>query len=415
MASINRRTYEGFQQETRRKYNLKIFWRGALTGFLAAALIFALCFLTLGPLVFGRGEETSTLETSSSEASSTEASSLETSSAQIGGEALSSEPVSEEKSKEADSVETSGEESSVPVSFVSLQIPANLGGKAALEAIIKPEKSSVATSKPASQTVSQAPSPNPVPSPLNTSSPAYLYAGEMQPESFLADSLFIGDSITQGMGLYLPDLNTTVLGVRSLNPDSVFTATVNGPGGKKMSIPKAAIAYNPKRIYIMIGTNGIAWMSQSYMIGRLGELVDQLHKALPKTKIILQSIPPVSRGKYNSDNRFSVKNIDAYNTKLLKLAEEKGVEFLDVNGFFRDKQGYLPSNETPDGIHFYKANYQKWVAHLLCHTVANRDKPVEVSSVSEPESSSQTETSEAVSILPEENKSSEETASAVAE
>ena len=176
MASINRRTYEGFQQETRRKYNLKIFWRGALTGFLAAALIFALCFLTLGPLVFGRGEETS-----SSEISSLEASSLEISSAQTSGETQSSEPVSEEESKEMNSAETSGGESSAPVSSVSLQLPANLGGKAALSAIIKPEKSSVATSKPANQTVSQAPSPNPVPSPLNTSSPAYLYAGEMQP------------------------------------------------------------------------------------------------------------------------------------------------------------------------------------------------------------------------------------------
>ena len=318
MARIQRRTESYSPREIRRRtVNRRIFIVGLVAGLLISALIFTLCFVFLGPVVYGP-------KPSHSEISSA-------------GEPFSlpvSEPVSVPKPAEPSSApepssEPPKEISSQPAPEISSETHAEIPSKPASSPVHKPDHSGLLSS------------------------------------AYLEDSVFIGDSITQGLGLYLPDLNATVLGVRSLNPNTVFTVKVNGPKGKKMTIPQAAVAYRPKEIYIMIGTNGLAFLSQTYMVDQLRTLIAGFQKQLPGCRIILESIPPVSREKYQSDHRFSVKNIQSYNAKLKKLAEERKISFLDVNRLFRDSQGYLPSAETPDGIHFYKKNYLKWLNFIL--------------------------------------------------
>ncbi|MEG0664321.1 MAG: GDSL-type esterase/lipase family protein, partial [Clostridia bacterium] len=187
-------------------------------------------------------------------------------------------------------------------------------------------------------------------------------------DAYLNDAVFIGDSITEGLKFYLGALDTKILSAKSLNPDTIFTAKVDCPDGEKRTILKGLETIEFSKVYILIGTNGIAFMEKNYMISQLSKFIDDIKKIKPNCAIYLQSMTPVTKKKYESDNRFSLENISQYNLQLKELSLKKQIYYLDINSLFSGQDGYLPSDQSPDGIHFYKNQYKTWYEFILTHT-----------------------------------------------
>lgn len=201
---------------------------------------------------------------------------------------------------------------------------------------------------------------------------------EVQPQSFLSDAVFFGDSLTAGLGLY-GNLGAQVIAGTGVNPQTVFDRPViNVPGSdERISMMTALenVSPSPSKIYIEIGANWVGEQSgitEKTFLKQYLAMLDAIRELHPESIVYIQSILPVSREydtNENGQNRYGLTNelIRTFNASLEQLAEEQKVWFLDVYSALADEEGYLPSEQTTDGMHLKPDFYNKWTDYLCAH------------------------------------------------
>ena len=190
-------------------------------------------------------------------------------------------------------------------------------------------------------------------------------------KEYFSDALFVGDSITSGFTIYDMFEGFNCIYKVGVNTHSAMTDEFHTTSsGQAMTMVEAVKYYSPRKLYIMLGTNGINWASTEWLLSGYKELVSVLMRENPNCSIILQSIPPVSEEKAASNSGFSKENFDKYNNGIRQLAIEQGCFFLDINSAFATSSGYLdPAYAAGDGLHFGYAGYQRWYDYLMTHTL----------------------------------------------
>ncbi len=209
-------------------------------------------------------------------------------------------------------------------------------------------------------TTTEATAANPVPA--NETSETIQYLQD--------NCVFVGDSLTVGLASYgyLPQKN--VIASVGMNIDSVNTDTLDTAFGNT-TVVDAVYQAKPSIVYIMLGSNGVSWMSNETMLERYKTLVDNLKAKIPDIKIYVMSIPPVTTAKETAGT-YAVKNsdIDAYNSALLQFANDNGLYYVDVNTALKNNEGRLSEDmAAKDGMHFNKSTYQIMLDYILSHTV----------------------------------------------
>ncbi len=191
---------------------------------------------------------------------------------------------------------------------------------------------------------------------------------------FFRNDLFIGDSISTGYSLYgfLKDKN--VFAKVGLNPNTVLTKRVSTCYGD-LYVADMLHYTKPERVYVMLGSNGIQWLSNSAMISSIDSLVGIIQEASPDSKIYLISVTPVTPGYDSTVEDVNVmEKINDYNSDLKDFAEEKGVIFINVAEDLKDEYGYFSSAfAESDGMHFKPGAY-KVVLSKIERTVKELDE-----------------------------------------
>ncbi len=210
------------------------------------------------------------------------------------------------------------------------------------------------------------------------SQPQPVYAfGQPIPEtpqvddSYFDDAMFVGDSITTGIELYGVMPNATVVASTGINPNTIMTTPdIELADGSSVTILQAMSAYHPKKIYIMLGSNGVEFIGKETMMELYGEFIDAVKAQHPDSIIYLQSILPVTQAKEAASPELSNDKIDEYNAAIMELAGEKEAYYLNVAESFKDETGALPDEASPnDGMHFGVSHYEVWMDYLKCHAV----------------------------------------------
>ena len=187
-------------------------------------------------------------------------------------------------------------------------------------------------------------------------------------ESYFADAAFVGDSLTQGLQLY-DILDTEVIANRGINLESIYNPDKIRVAEGYTSVFNELERIQPKKIYVQLGMNDIAWRTEKDFSRLYGELIDKIHSDFPESILYVQSIFPVTGWYAEKDNGIDNEKVVAYNKLLLDLANEKGCYYLDVHSALVNENGVLPDDMSPDGIHLNAPHYQKWFHYLKTHTV----------------------------------------------
>lgn len=201
--------------------------------------------------------------------------------------------------------------------------------------------------------------------------------------TYFENCVFIGDSISAGfsaygfipeknvyasIGMNIDKINTQTMPIMLKDSDDASTYSI-----REMTVIDALKISRPDTIYIMLGSNGIAWLTNSYMIERYQVFVDSIKAELPDTDIYIMSIPPVTVNREAPDNpngQILNSNIDAYNSELLEFANNNGFYFIDVNTCLKGNDGKLPTEWAGrDGMHFNRDTYNIVINYILSHTV----------------------------------------------
>lgn len=170
---------------------------------------------------------------------------------------------------------------------------------------------------------------------------------EVVPENIV----FLGDSITD-----FYDLDKYYEGYHVVN---------SGIGGNQTKdilddMNGRVYQYNPSKIFILIGTNDLHdGKSVEEISDNIKQIVDEIVKNRPETKIYLESIYPVNKDinevavgtRTNSD-------ITEINNLLEDFCEEKDINYVDIYNLLTDDDGNLSNEYSNDGLHLNDKGYE---------------------------------------------------------
>ncbi|MGN1087053.1 MAG: GDSL-type esterase/lipase family protein, partial [Porcipelethomonas sp.] len=194
-------------------------------------------------------------------------------------------------------------------------------------------------------------------------------ASEPLSETYFGKCVFVGDSISVGLADFQLVPVKNVFAELGMNIEKINTETMKTAYGDVTAI-EALKEAKPENVYIMLGSNGIAWLSTADMIEYYSQFVDEIKNSLPDTKIYILSIPPVTAERETAEEEPILNSdIDKYNSELLKMADEKKIYYVDINTALKGNDGKFPADMAEkDGMHFVKTTYTVMLDYILSHT-----------------------------------------------
>jgi hypothetical protein len=159
---------------------------------------------------------------------------------------------------------------------------------------------------------------------------------------------YVGDSVMCGMANYLNNKKKGrhVIGKIGISPWNFWR-------GEYMD---KVLAYNPDRIYIMLGVNSLVGTpSRQHCDGIIADykkIIKICRKNNPDVEIIILSVAPCTAGCRETSNSY----INMYNKKLKQMAKKKRLLYYDFSSEFKDSTGYLKKEYNGgDGLHWSAA------------------------------------------------------------
>jgi len=189
-------------------------------------------------------------------------------------------------------------------------------------------------------------------------------------DSYFNDAVFIGDSRTEGFGMYSGLKKATFYSEKGLTIDSIYKDKPVKINGEKVTIIDALKSHSFGKVYIMLGVNELGWPYEDVFIKQYKKLIDEIKKAQPDAVIYIQSIIHVSKEKdKNPPSYITNKRINSRNKAIKKMAEEESVNYLNINEVLTNESGNLFENAATDGVHLNQKYCLIWKDYLLKHTV----------------------------------------------
>jgi len=196
--------------------------------------------------------------------------------------------------------------------------------------------------------------------------------------------VFLGDSTTYGLMPYgvLPGGKTSEqvwYGPKgTLALFNVKTAKISCEAfSESMRIPDALAKYPPDILVITLGVNGVSSLDEEGFKEYYGWLIKTVFEKSPNTKIIAQSIYPIS-SFYQYQNTLNNKKITVANGWIRDLVSEyynkgKAIYYLDTYNKLLDEHGeYMDldyKNSASDGIHLNKTGHKVVLKNLRTHMI----------------------------------------------
>ncbi|MFB0840791.1 GDSL-type esterase/lipase family protein [Paenibacillus oleatilyticus] len=168
-------------------------------------------------------------------------------------------------------------------------------------------------------------------------------------KSMFSSSVFLGDSITGGLSFH------GVLDDKNVMGNSGATAMF------ALEYVDDLAGRNPKHVFIQLGSCDLLWPTDNpkqFSLTNYAKLIGTIKEKLPKAKITILSVTPVTAEAEKSEPRY--KNIADYNQGLKELAAKEKVDYTDVSPIFTAH----PDLHDKDGVHM-KAEYYTQLLKLL--------------------------------------------------
>lgn len=187
-------------------------------------------------------------------------------------------------------------------------------------------------------------------------------------DEYFADTVFVGDSRTEGFKLYSGLKTADIFAAKCISVDNIYSENaVLSSGGEYVPIIDALSWQSYSKVYIMLGINELGYDIETF-IELYSKLIDNIRELQPEADIYLQAIIPVSKRKDQNNSIYTNGRICAFNEALSKLAAEKELFFIDTYSALCNEDGYLPEDASFDGVHLIKDYCIQWLDYLKTHT-----------------------------------------------
>lgn len=216
---------------------------------------------------------------------------------------------------------------------------------------------------PAPETTTAAPDTDPEPEQSEPEQSGGELSSDYNKEVFSND-LFIGDSITTGLSGYGILSPKNVAAAVGYTPYKAYTTEIALGDGSTGTALDYAASMQPKRIFVMLGSNGIT--SASAMEDSYRTLLEKLADKCPDSEIYCLSVTPVTSDSSSAASAGITNDmITDFNKYIKSLAKEKGLTYIDLYTLFSDDNGYfLHEYAENDGLHFKGNTYKVMLSYI---------------------------------------------------
>lgn len=170
--------------------------------------------------------------------------------------------------------------------------------------------------------------------------------------SFFKESAFAGNALAQTVGMYgiLPE--TDFYADVNVNLENVYTITTSG---STTSVSEQFKSRRFSKVFLSFGENELRTMTSSEFKTKYKELIDKIVDYQPKARIYLIGIPPVTAEVSSEDDKLTAKRINEFNKRIMSLAVDEELYYVDSVDALGDNKGFLPKGVSGDGINLNKA------------------------------------------------------------
>ena len=171
------------------------------------------------------------------------------------------------------------------------------------------------------------------------------------PNEKFANSIVLGDSITQGLYEYGVLDESLVIADRGTEVSKLGNSKIEEHISKVIDL-------HPQSIFLSYGLNDLSALQGNSDLFKENykAIIVQLKEALPDTKLYINSILPVTQ--HAIDTTVYYENIPQFNEKLIELCTENNITFIDNTDLVK------PEYYGSDGIHLSPSFYPDWVNHM---------------------------------------------------
>lgn len=151
---------------------------------------------------------------------------------------------------------------------------------------------------------------------------------------------------------------------------TVSSAMIFYPGdGSQITPVNAAMVYQPKRLVIYIGGDGLASATQDTFIAGYTALIQGIQGSSSTTSIICCSIASVS-ADYSGDDGLTAAMLSQANEWIRTVCTNTGVYYADLASVLNDADGYLSADYAgSDGRIINTAGINKIIEYFRMHGV----------------------------------------------
>lgn len=190
-------------------------------------------------------------------------------------------------------------------------------------------------------------------------------------DEYFTDAVFIGDSMMEYVEMLgeLPTAN--YVWQIGMSPASVGRKQFRVKGtNERLTTYEQAALYNPKKLYIMLGANGLDGFATQYIVADYERLADALITNFPDALIYVITPPPMSYKRMTGDRRARAKRYANFAEELKALAERRHFYYIDLYHLVVDEDGYLPGKyDAGDGFHLSNRAYSMLLEQVRKQTV----------------------------------------------
>ena len=188
-------------------------------------------------------------------------------------------------------------------------------------------------------------------------------------DSYFDDTVFLGDSRTEGFHLYSGLEEGQYLYAVGAPVESGFAKATQETEGGKVPILDALAEIDCGKVYIMLGVNELGWPRSEVFREQYGKVIDRVREEHPEAEVVIQSLLPVSAKQEAKGSYVNNRRIAEFNALLEDLAAEKDCPYLNVAEAVTGEDGCLRQELTTDGVHLNTAGCQAWLEYLKQHPV----------------------------------------------
>lgn len=183
-------------------------------------------------------------------------------------------------------------------------------------------------------------------------------------KEYFSDALFIGDSRTAGLREYGSFEDADYFATPGLSIYSVPKTKVTIQDYEDITLDSLLEKKEYGKIYLMLGINELGYRFEQ-TVERYREFVEGIQEKEPGAVLYLCANLHVTITRSENDAIYNNQNIDKMNEEIRKLAEEKGLHYLDVNELYDDENGNLNEEYASDDSHVLAKYYELWCEWLV--------------------------------------------------